>query len=139
MKLLWYKLQLAWHLGLFILTIGANASNKTKPIIIASFLVIIGIFIISVSIFTKINNPEKIIVTALRIPQEKEQFTYHQMTTSELETTLIYWQKISEKQPLSRDILLNISQLYSALSNEELSEKYFQKAHTIDPNHPALQ
>lgn len=139
MKLLLFKLQLAWHLGIFILTVSANVSNKTKPIILTSFIFLLGLLVFSISILTKTTQPEKIIVPAVRVPQVKEQYTYHQMTISELEETLTYWQKVAEKQPFSRDILLNLSQLYSALSNEELSEDYFQKAYAIDPNHPAVQ
>ena len=139
MNLLLFKIKLAWHLSIFLIKLGANFSNKTKPIILGSFVVLILVLITGISIITKNTTVEKIIKQTTMIPQETSLYTLQEITASELEIKLSYWKRIEKKQPHSRDVLLNISQLYSALGKQELSDNYLEKAIAIDPNHPTLQ
>ncbi len=55
--------------------------------------------------------------------------------TSGIEDQLRYWQAQLQKQPTSRDILLNLSVLYEQDNQPDVAQEYRAKAEEIDPNY----
>lgn len=139
MKLFLYKLQLAGHLGVFLLKLSANISNKTKPVLIGIFVFGLIVGTIGLAILPKATNTTEVILNSTVSPTHLELFILQTLDKSEVEAQLKYWQSVAEKQPESRDVLFNISQLYSALHLEEEAALYKAKAVAIDPNNPLFQ
>lgn len=139
MKLLIYKTKLALHLVLFILKLSANFSNKTKPLILGTFVIGLFVLISSISLFTSVQNPKETIAISTIIPKNTQLYTSTKLTEEQLLLELQIWEKVYEKQPLSRDVLLNLSHLYSALGQDEKAVEYKNKASFIDPNNPLFE
>jgi len=53
---------------------------------------------------------------------------------AKLDEELLFWQKVLELQPTSRDILNNISLIYQSKNNIKLAKKYQEAALLVDPN-----
>ncbi|CAN5292530.1 hypothetical protein BH10PAT2_BH10PAT2_4190 [soil metagenome] len=52
-----------------------------------------------------------------------------------LPSQIEYWQLQLQKQPTSRDILLNLSLLYQQNNQLDLAKEYKTKAEAVDPNY----
>lgn len=139
MKLLIYKIKLAFHLSIFILRLSANFSNKTKPIILGLFITGLLVLISGISLLTNSQKIEENVVVTLIIPQHEQLFNVKNLTKEDLELELIFWEKVLKTQPKSRDVLLNISRIYSALTLEEKALEYKNEALSIDPNNPLFE
>ena len=137
MKLLLLKLKLAFHLGIFLLRLAANFSNKAKPLIIGIFVTGLLALIGGISLLNTAQKPVQAVFTV--VPQNTELFELQSMTKEQVESQIIFLEQIVEKQPNSRDILLNLSHLYSALHQEEQAIKYREAAVVIDPNNPLFE
>ncbi len=137
MKLLLLKLKLAFHLGIFLLRLAANFSNKTKPLTIGVFVTGLLIFIGGISLLNTAQKPTQAVFTV--VPQNVELFELQGLTIEQIESKIDFLETVLEKQPNSRDILLNLSHLYSALHQDELAAKHRKAATEIDPNNPLLK
>lgn len=49
------------------------------------------------------------------------------------------WLQVLEEQPSHRDVLINISQLYKALGEENKAIYYWEQARKTDPNNPLFK
>lgn len=139
MKLFLFKLKLLVYLGFFLVRLVANISDKTKPALFTIFL-----FLLFGVLFTIISNKtpseqELIEISPTRLPQNLGEFNLQSMTEEEIQQELNIWLDVSQVQPKSRDVLLNISQLYSALNDTQRADLYLEKAKLIAPNHDLLQ
>jgi len=45
-----------------------------------------------------------------------------------------FWENQRTLQPTDRDILINLSRLYTAQGNTTLADQYLHQAHEVDPN-----
>lgn len=135
MKLLLYKIKLALHLGIFLLKVSANYSLFIKPLSVIFFVIIVGTTLYFAVLQPSIEQQSPLIIT-LRTPQKTELYEQKTLNKTQLSDELNFWLEIEKKQPRSRSLLLTISQLYSALNNQELAEKYLSQAQYIDPNNP---
>jgi tetratricopeptide (TPR) repeat protein len=52
----------------------------------------------------------------------------------DVQKEIVYWENISQKQPTSRDVLWNLSELYRYAGDTEKAQEYLQKAKEVDPN-----
>lgn len=137
MQLLFFKLKLAFHLGVFTLTLFANYSNKIKPIILSVFVVGLFMLIGGISLLTR---PEKeTIIVSTVVPQNTSLYSQKTLTQEEIESEILFWEHILKIQPKSRDVLINLSHLYSALEVEEKATEYRNSALFIDPNNPLFE
>lgn len=138
MKLLIYKIKLALHLGIFILKLSANFSSKTKPLILGIFVTGLFVIISGISLITS-QSPKETIAVSTIIPKNTQLYNSTNLTQEELQSEVLFWEKIYEKQPFSRDVLLNLSHLYSASGQDEKAAEYKNKASFIDPNNPLFE
>ena len=72
-------------------------------------------------------------------PTRPELYSKSIKTNSELQEETAYWENIIEKQPNSRDALINLSILKKLSNQNEESTRLWDKAKLIDPNHPVFQ
>jgi tetratricopeptide (TPR) repeat protein len=137
MKLFLLKLRLAYSLAVFTLGFIANKSPIIKPLVVAVFIVILLI-----SLFLLLPQEEQITKLDEKNvlqPSTTDLYKLHQLTDEQALKELEFLLKIYQKQPQSRDLLINISQLYLLIGNQLEAEYYLQEAIKIDPNHPSLQ
>lgn len=113
----------------------ANHSRFIKPLSIIVFIFIAVVSLFFAAIQTS-NKQQKSVAITSRTPQKTDLYEQKQLNQKQLNEELNFWLEVEKKQPHSRSLLLTISQLYSALDNKELAEKYFNQAHYIDPNNP---
>ena len=139
MKLLIYKIKLALHLFIFILRLGANFSNKIKPIIISFFVVGLLVLIGGVSLISKGRKEPKNILISSTPPTNDQLFITKNLTESELKSRIFFLEEVLKLQPQSRDVLLNLSQLHNAIENHEDALNFRNKAINIDPNNPLFE
>lgn len=139
MELLLYKIKLAIRLGLFILRLSANVSNKTKPIILSLFILGLLTIIGGLSIVNLQKETKKEVSVTTVIPRETQLYQKESLKDSQLQTKIVFWETVLEKQPNSRDILLNLSHLYSAQGDDIKALEYKEKALKIDPNNPLFE
>lgn len=141
MELLLYKIKLAIRLGLFILSLSANVSNRTKPIILGLF--ILGLLTVigglSIANLQKETKKEVAISASTIIPTETRLYEKKFFTNFDLQNEILFWESVLEKQPNSRDVLLNLSHLYSALGDDIKATEFKNKALEIDPNNPLFE
>ena len=50
-----------------------------------------------------------------------------------------YWESLLQQQPTDRDVLYNLSLLYSAKGDKTTAQQYLDKAKELDPNHDFSQ
>ena len=139
MKILLYKLKLALHLGLFLLSLAANVSNKTKPVVLGLFITGLLLFIGGITFVASLNQPKEIIAISTVVPNNKILYNIENLSQNELTEQIAFWEKVLVIQPHSRDVLLNLSHLYSALQLEAKAAEYKEKAVSIDPNNPLFE
>ena len=138
MKLLIYKIRLAFHLGLFILSLTANFSNKAKPIILGLFITGLLITVGGISLLTN-NPPAKAITYTTPVPLNSELYSLKNLKEDQLLKEVEHWENVLKVQPQSRDVLLNLAHLYSTLNQEDKAVEYKNKAINIDPNSPLFE
>lgn len=134
MKLFIFKIKLLLLLFLFFVQLAANISDKTKPIILAFFLILLVGMITLITSQTKSKPEETTFLSPIKTPKNLEQHKLLQLTDDQLQEELNSWLKVFEFQPKSRDVLLNISMLYATLGDEQRSQLYLEKAKIISPN-----
>lgn len=139
MKLLIYKIKLLAHLVLFIIRLLANTSNKVKPAVLSLFILGLILTIGGISLLTGLNKPTETIATSTFIPSNSYLFEVNNYSEEELQTEIKFWETVLQHQPKSRDVLLNLSLLYSALQQEDKATEYREKALYIDPNNPLFK
>lgn len=139
LKLFFYKIRLLLSLGIFAIQLIANGSHKTKPLILILF--IIGLSLILGGVFYLKKEPvlETVVIASSVIPKNTTLYEVEQLTTTEIQNRISYLEEVKAKQPLSRDILLNLSQLYSAVGKHETALHYKEQAFQIDPNNPLFE
>ena len=138
MKLLIYKIKLAIHLSFFILKLSANVSNKTKPLILSIFTM--GLFLLIAGIsFLSINQPTPTVAISTVVPQNSNLFVKKDLNSNQIDDQITFWENILTIQPESRDVLLNLSHLYSANNLEDKAHYYKNRAIKIDPNNPLFE
>jgi tetratricopeptide (TPR) repeat protein len=139
MKYLIYKLKLALHLVLFILKLSANFSNKTKPAILIMFVAGLLLVIGGISLMATNAKPKEIIATTTDIPKNSGLYYVENLSQEEITKKIEFWEQVLALQPQSRDVLLNLAHLYSALQLEEKAEELRFQALEIDPNNPLFE
>lgn len=58
---------------------------------------------------------------------------------AQIETEITKWLSLYHQQPTHRDVLINLSLLYSAQGDTENARQYLNQAREIDPNHPLVK
>ncbi|GIK84497.1 MAG: hypothetical protein BroJett025_11190 [Patescibacteria group bacterium] len=139
MKFLLFKLRLALHLFVFILKLTANFSNKTKPAILAFFIIGLVLFIGGISLLNTTQKPVEVVSASAVIPKNVDLFVAKRMTKEQIALEINSLEKVLAIQPHSRDILLNLSLLYAALGETQKAEEYKNTARIIDPNNPIFE
>jgi len=86
----------------------------------------------------KINN-EETQNNSSYFPSHPDQYLKSEKTESEIRTEILYWENIIEKQPSSRDALINLSILKKILLEDEEAEDLWNQAKNLDPNNPILK
>lgn len=61
--------------------------------------------------------------------------TIEEPQSASIDDQIAFWEAQLEKQPTSRDILLNLSMLHQSKNNGDLAKEYKEKAELIDPNY----
>ncbi|MBU0974373.1 hypothetical protein KKD03_01595 [Patescibacteria group bacterium] len=139
MKLLLFKLKLLAYLVTFFLDLVFIQIQKAKIIFLA---IIIVLLIINLTFFYFIKekiNSEEAQNDSSYFPTQPDQYFKSKKTKSEIRAEIIYWESIVEKQPNSRDALVNLSILKKILGENEESENLWSQAKTIDPNNPIFK
>lgn len=139
MKLLIYKIRLAFHLGLFVLGISANFSSKTKPVILGLFIIGLLAVIGGITLLSSKPTSVQVVTITTVVPKNSDLYSIKNLKTSDLENEVVFWENILKIQPQSRDVLLNLSRLYSALNLDGKALEYKAKAVNIDPNNPLFE
>jgi tetratricopeptide (TPR) repeat protein len=139
MKLIFYKIKLAVNLLIFILRLSANFSNKTKPIVVSFFIVGLLLLIGGISLITNKKRTPNLIITSSAQPKNSHLYVVANKSNREIQTEIFFWENVLKSQAQSRDVLLNLSQLYSAQQDHEKALNYRNKAINIDPNNPLFK
>lgn len=139
LKLLLFKIKLILSLGVFVIQLIANGSHKTKPLVLILF--IIGLSLILGGLFSLKNsqNIETVVSASSVIPKHPQLFFVEKLTLEEINSKIIFFETVRQQQPYSRNVLLNLTQLYSALGNSEKATEYRIQALKIDPNNPLFE
>lgn len=137
MKLLFLKLQLALHLGVFLLKLLANVSNKVKPAIITVF--ILSLFIIATTIITNTKPVQETHIVWATPPVNTQLYIENKVTKEEIQSQIAFWEQVLKMQPNSRDVLLNLANLYAANTQLEIAADYKESAVSLDPNNPLFE
>ncbi|NCO11920.1 MAG: hypothetical protein COZ34_00420 [Candidatus Pacebacteria bacterium CG_4_10_14_3_um_filter_34_15] len=139
MKLLLFQFKLLVFLALFLLNLVFIQIKKAKLLFLAIFIVL---FLINLMFFyiikEKINN-EETQNNSSYFPSHPDQYLKSEKTESEIRTEILYWENIIEKQPSSRDALINLSILKKILLEDEEAEDLWNQAKNLDPNNPILK
>ncbi len=137
MKFLLFKLRLIFYLGVFLLRLTANFSNKAKPVIIGLFVTGLLVLIGGISLLNTVQKPIQAVSTI--VPKNTQLYELNSLTDEEIKSRIAFWEQVSQTQPHSRDVLLNLSHLYSALGLDEKAAEYKNSAVNIDPNNPLFE
>lgn len=139
MKLLLYKIKLAAHLVFFIIRLLANTSNKVKPAVLSLFILGLILTISGISFLTGVSKPTETVAVSTFVPSNSYLYEVNNYSKEQLQAEINFWETILQHQPKSRDVLLNLSLLYSAQQLDEKAAEYRQKALYIDPNNPLFE
>jgi len=134
MKLLLFKFKLLTYLVTFFLDLIFIQIKKAKLILLVIF---ITLFIINLTFFYFIKekiNSEEAQNDSSYFPTQPDQYLKSEKTKLEIRAEIIYWENIIEKQPNSRDALVNLSILKKILGENKEAENLWNQAKTIDPN-----
>lgn len=139
MKLLIFRIKLLGHLGLFLLNLIFDQVKRARPFFITIFI----FFIIANLVFfyffkNKISTKEETENQSYS-PTRPELYIKSTKTKSQIQEEISYWENIIEKQPQSRDALINLSILKNVLKQNDEAEDLWNKAKLIDPNNPIFQ
>ncbi len=72
-------------------------------------------------------------------PIHPDQYLKSEKTESEIQVEIFYWENIIEKQPNSRDALVNLSILKRTLLDNQEAEGLWNRAKIIDPNNQIFE
>lgn len=139
MKLLFFKLKLIFFLALFLFDVLFDRVKRAKKIFV---LIIFSLLIINFIFFYLIKshlNVEKELLNTSFSPTRPELYSVSKMTKEEILIRISYWEKVLEKQPNSRDVLINLSMLKKALQLDDEAEILWEKARNTDPNNPIFK
>jgi tetratricopeptide (TPR) repeat protein len=105
-------------------------------VVLASVLYPIRSFLITLLFFLYFTLVLGKTLTVLSVAQPSNQITIEPFDN---DTELKKWLSLYAQQPTHRDILINVSLLYSAQGDEENARKYLRKAWEVDPNNKIFQ
>lgn len=69
-------------------------------------------------------------------PTRPDLYVKSEKSKFDIQEEVIFWENVIEKQPNSRDALVNLSILKKILGENEESSRLWEKARLIDPNNP---
>ncbi len=136
-SLLLFELKLIYYLVDFIWDVIKIKLGKQR-LLLGTILVVVGFGIL----FSLISVPKEIQPKTTQVfsitPTQPDLFVEKHLTPEEMQHELAYWQELLKTQPSHRDILINISQLYRALGDEQQATYYWEQARKTDPNNPVF-
>jgi len=146
MKLFFLKTKLTFLLlGFFIkLSFCSLLPTSSKKRSLISIIGILIFFSLLISIFFFIITKKEVISTTLNLsktkkievfsPSDTTKYDRKELTKIELEEKIKTTEKLLEKQPNSRDLLINLSNLKKIIKQDEEAKTLWKKAQLIDPN-----
>lgn len=134
MKLLLFQFKLLVFLVLFILDLLLIQIKKAKLIFLTVFVILFLVNLIFFYLIKAKIDSELVQNNSDYSPTQPEEFIKSEKTESQIRTEILYWEKIIEKQPKSRDALINLSILKKILLEDEEAENLWNQAKNIDPN-----
>jgi len=139
MKLLIFKIKLLGHLSLFLLNLVFNQAKRVKLFFITIFIFFIIANLVFFYFFKNKIDKKDVLEKQTYSPARPELYVKSTKTKSEIQDEISYWEKIIEKQPQSRDALINLSILKNIINQTDEAEKLWNKTKLIDPNNPVFQ
>lgn len=132
------KIQLTWYLFVFFVGILQSTVKTAKIAFLSIFFLCLLVLSGELFVLTK---------SQQRTPGVLNQSMFSEgrgvkmsfFTRQEAEKELSKWVSIYQQQPTQRDVLLNITQLYSSLGEENQAQFYLQQAKKTDPNNVLFQ
>lgn len=134
MTLIILKARLLIYLAIFISHLGLEKIKKARGLFLSIFflftLISLALFFLIKS--SLLNQEVENIVSFT--PENQDFYTQKIMTESEIKKEIIFWEAVIVRQPNSIDALLNLHSLNKSLGDNEIAQKFWQKAKDLDPN-----
>ncbi|MEX0896276.1 MAG: hypothetical protein WDZ94_05110 [Patescibacteria group bacterium] len=128
-----FKLKLLFSLMLFLSALAWEYFVTVRTVVLYSVVTIVVCwsFLTTITSFQTTQSTILYPVVLQATPEENQQL----LTEDEIRELLQTYHLALEVQPHHRDVLINTALLYQALGEVEHSQKYWQQALLLDPNH----
>lgn len=130
------KIKLIYSLSLFLLTVAWEYFALIRTVVLYGVItsLIVWAFLSNTTAFETTQSTFLYPIVLQTTPDATERL----FSESEIRQQISRYESLLQKQPNHRDALINTALLYQALGEVENSQRYWQQAALLDPNHPVF-
>lgn len=138
MALLFLRLRLAIFLLYFTSDILGFYLKKIHSLLLGIAFLLLVLCSAMITIITTQNSvrQDEIISVALKNQSSEKSATEVLFTRKEVDAKIQQYEKILQIQPQHRDVLVNTSLLYQAITEQKKAHQLWEQARELDPNNP---
>ena len=136
MNLFLFKLKLLVYLGGFLFNLFFSQAKKAKPLLLIVFFLFLILSLVFFYFVKNSFNKEESPEDPSYSPTRPDLYIKSEKTKAKIQEEIVFWEAVIEKQPNSRDALINLSILKRSVDQNEDAEILWSKAKAADPTNP---
>lgn len=138
MQLYIFKFKLLLYLLGFFLGLVLDQVKKVKPILLVVVIFLLLFTLVFLNYAKSKIVEEEVVEKPSYSPSRPDLYIKSEKTQAKIQEEIVFWQKVLEKQPNSRDALINLSTLKRSINENEEADILWNQAKKIDPNNPVF-
>lgn len=120
----------------FLLHLALEPVKKLRPVFLIGLIFLLLFTLVFLSYAKSKISEEDVVEKPSFAPTRPDLYLKSEKTQAKIQEEIVFWQKVLEKQPNSRDALINLSTLKRSINENEEADILWNQAKKIDPNNP---